>query len=98
MQLFLHKLSCTSSTLKMFIPYLLDLGTYWYVNFQKQAHGLQGVLVIKRFFKILNWLVYILPQNQAAGLVVLIVRLLNCSCMSQWAGFGTSKIFIVPTV
>ena len=64
-----------------FIPYLLDLGTYWYVNFQKQAHGLQGVLVIKRFFKILNWLVYILPQNQAAGLVVLIVRLFNCKML-----------------
>ena len=23
---------------------------------------------------------------------------LNCSCMSQWARFGTSKIFIVPIV
>ena len=25
-------------------------------------------------------------------------RLLNCSCMSQWARFGTSKIFMVPIV
>ena len=29
-------------------------------------------------------------------LEVLIV--INCSCMSQWARFGTSKIFIVPIV
>ena len=27
-----------------------------------------------------------------------IYLLFNCSCMSEWAGLGTSKIFIVPTV
>ena len=26
------------------------------------------------------------------------IKLFNCSCMSQWARFGTSKIFIVPIV
>ena len=38
----------------MFIPYLLDLGTYWYVNFQKQANGLQGVLM--NFLNVINWI------------------------------------------
>ena len=32
------------------------------------------------------------------GRVVIELNILNCSCMSEWAGLGTSKIFIVPTV
>ena len=86
-QLFLHKLSCTSSTLKIFIPYLLDLGTYWYVNFQKQANGLQGVLVITRVCFFQNPQLacfYSYPKSGrwiSGAKVFEIVRLFNCKML-----------------
>ena len=73
--------------------------------------GLMGILAMLMVYAVVKLISLVVNVIHASVVVstFLLVKVtiifcisssyqINCSCMSEWAGLGTSKIFIVPTV